>query len=327
MSSLREVPGKMFQLAENRQEAGRELRDCVVETLQELMKDDDKITALEADLGGASGFTKIKKTNPERFIQCGIAEANMMGVAAGLSLTGFKPFTHTFAPFATRRVFDQLFLSGAYAGNTINVYGSDPGFSVASNGGTHTAWEDVALIREIPGAVICDPADDVQMEWIIKEFLKMEGIHYVRSNRKAVRNVYKKGSSFKIGQGNILKEGKDILIIAAGQLVSEALDCAEELENEGYSVEVIDMFTIKPLDEKLLIKEAKGKSKIVTIENHSIYGGLGSAVSEVIAENGISVPVKRIGVKEKFGQVGTAEFLQEEFGLTAKQIKETICQF
>lgn len=327
MSSLREVPGKMFQLAENRQEAGRELRDCVVETLQELMKDDDKITALEADLGGASGFTKIKKTNPERFIQCGIAEANMMGVAAGLSLTGFKPFTHTFAPFATRRVFDQLFLSGAYAGNTINVYGSDPGFSVASNGGTHTAWEDVALIREIPGAVICDPADDVQMEWIIKEFLKMEGIHYVRSNRKAVRNVYKKGSSFKIGQGNILKEGKDILIIAAGQLVSEALDCAEELEKEGYSVEVIDMFTIKPLDEKLLIKEAKGKSKIATIENHSIYGGLGSAVSEVIAENGISVPVKRIGVKEKFGQVGTAEFLQEEFGLTAKQIKETICQF
>ena len=327
MSSLREVPGKMFQLAENRQEAGRELRDCVVETLQELMKDDDKITALEADLGGASGFTKIKKTNPERFIQCGIAEANMMGVAAGLSLTGFKPFTHTFAPFATRRVFDQLFLSGAYAGNTINVYGSDPGFSVASNGGTHTAWEDVALIREIPGAVICDPADDVQMEWIIKEFLKMEGIHYVRSNRKSVRNVYKKGSSFKIGQGNILKEGKDILIIAAGQLVSEALDCAEELEKEGYSVEVIDMFTIKPLDEKLLIKEAKGKSKIVTIENHSIYGGLGSAVSEVIAENGISVPVKRIGVKEKFGQVGTAEFLQEEFGLTAKQIKETICQF
>ena len=327
MSSLREVPGKMFQLAENRQEAGRELRDCVVETLQELMKDDDKITALEADLGGASGFTKIKKTNPERFIQCGIAEANMMGVAAGLSLTGFKPFTHTFAPFATRRVFDQLFLSGAYAGNTINVYGSDPGFSVASNGGTHTAWEDVALIREIPGAVICDPADDVQMEWIIKEFLKMEGIHYVRSNRKAVRNVYKKGSSFKIGQGNILKEGKDILIIAAGQLVSEALDCAEELEKEGYSVEVIDMFTSKPLDEKLLIKEAKGKSKIVTIENHSIYGGLGSAVSEVIAENGISVPVKRIGVKEKFGQVGTAEFLQEEFGLTAKQIKETICQF
>ena len=310
----------MFQLAENRQEAGRELRDCVVETLQELMKDDDKITALEADLGGASGFTKIKKTNPERFIQCGIAEANMMGVAAGLSLTGFKPFTHTFAPFATRRVFDQLFLSGAYAGNTINVYGSDPGFSVASNGGTHTAWEDVALIREIPGAVICDPADDVQMEWIIKEFLKMEGIHYVRSNRKAVRNVYKKGSSFKIGQGNILKEGKDILIIAAGQLVSEALDCAEELEKEGYSVEVIDMFTIKPLDEKLLIKEAKGKSKIVTIENHSIYGGLGSAVCETLSESYPS-KVYRIGINDVFGQSGTAEELMKYYKLDAESLK------
>ena len=326
MSSLREVPGKMFQLAENRQEAGRELRDCVVETLQELMKDDDKITALEADLGGASGFTKIKKTNPERFIQCGIAEANMMGVAAGLSLTGFKPFTHTFAPFATRRVFDQLFLSGAYAGNTINVYGSDPGFSVASNGGTHTAWEDVALIREIPGAVICDPADDVQMEWIIKEFLKMEGIHYVRSNRKAVRNVYKKGSSFKIGQGNILKEGKDILIIAAGQLVSEALDCAEELEKEGYSVEVIDMFTIKPLDEKLLIKEAKGKSKIVTIENHSIYGGLGSAVCDVLSEKA-PTKVLKIGINDTYGESGPAVELVKKYGLDAESIYKKIKEF
>ena len=308
----------MFQLAENRQETGKELRSCVVETLQELMREDDKVTALEADLGGASGFTKIKETNPNRFIQCGIAEANMIGVAAGLSVTGYKPFVHTFAPFATRRVFDQLFLSGAYAGNTINIYGSDPGFSVASNGGTHTSWEDVALMREIPGAVVCDPADDVQMEWIIKEFSKIEGIHYVRANRKAVRNVYQKGSEFEIGKGNILKQGDDILIIAAGQLVSEAL------EKEDISTEVIDMFTIKPLDENLLIKEAKGKRKIVTIENHSVYGGLGSAVSEVMAENGIAVPLKRIGVKERFGQVGTADFLQKEFGLTADQIKEAI---
>lgn len=314
----------MFQLAENRQETGKELRSCVVETLQELMREDDKVTALEADLGGASGFTKIKETNPNRFIQCGIAEANMIGVAAGLSVTGYKPFVHTFAPFATRRVFDQLFLSGAYAGNTINIYGSDPGFSVASNGGTHTSWEDVALMREIPGAVVCDPADDVQMEWIIKEFFKIEGIHYVRANRKAVRNVYQKGSEFEIGKGNILKQGDDILIIAAGQLVSEALDCAEALEKEDISIEVIDMFTIKPLDENLLIKEAKGKRKIVTIENHSVYGGLGSAVSEVMAENGIAVPLKRIGVKERFGQVGTADFLQKEFGLTADQIKEAI---
>lgn len=314
----------MFQLAEHTREKGRELRSCVVETIQEIMSYDDKVTALEADLGGASGFTKIQKSNPDRFVQCGIAEANMIGVAAGMSITGFKPFVHTFAPFATRRVFDQLYLSGAYAGNTINIYGSDPGFAVGANGGTHTSWEDVALMREIPGAIVCDAADDVQMEWILKEFANMEGIHYVRGNRKAVRNVYQKGSSFTIGKGNILKEGEDILIIAASQLVSDAMDCAKNLEKEEISAQVIDMFTIKPLDQQLILEEAKGKKLIVTIENHSIYGGLGSAVAEVMAESNIGVPLKRIGVDEKFGQVGTAEYLQEAFGLTADQMKETI---
>ena len=205
----------MYQLAKDRNQKGRELRTCVVETIQNLMTYDDKVVALEADLGGASGFTKIQKTNPDRFVQCGIAEANMAGVAAGLSITGFKPFLHTFGPFATRRIFDQLYLSGAYAGNTMNIYGSDPGFTVGANGGTHTTWEDVALMREIPQAVVCDAADDVQMEWILKEFAKREGIHYVRGNRKAVRNVYAPGSEFVIGKGNILKEGTDVLLITA----------------------------------------------------------------------------------------------------------------
>lgn len=314
----------MFQLAENTQEKGRELRMCVVETIQEMMSYDDKVVALEADLGGASGFTKIQKSNPDRFVQCGIAEANMIGVAAGLSITGFKPFVHTFGPFATRRVFDQIYLSGAYAGNTINIYGSDPGFSVGANGGTHTTWEDVALMREIPGAVICDAADDVQMEWILKEFATMEGIHYVRGSRKDVRNLYEKGSTFTLGKGNVLKEGSDVLIIAAGQLVSDAMDCAKDLEKEGIQSEVVDMFTIKPLDKELILEEAKGKKLIVTIENHSIYGGLGSAVAEVIADENVNVPLKRIGVDERFGQVGTADYLQKEFGLTADQMKNTI---
>ena len=314
----------MFKLAENRQEKGRELRYCVVETLQELMDSDDKVVAMEADLGGASGFTKIQQSNPDRFVQCGIAEANMIGVAAGLSVTGFKPFVHTFGPLATRRLFDQLYLSGAYAENTINIYGSDPGFAVGANGGTHTTWEDVALMREIPGAVVCDAADDVQMEWILKEFAAMDGIHYVRGNRKDVRNVYQKGSGFTIGKGNVLKEGEEILLVASGQLVSEAMDCAEQLEREGHSIEVIDMFTIKPLDTKLIKKEAENKKLIITFENHSIYGGLGSAVAEVIAEENIPVPFKRVGVNERFGQVGTPEFLQEEFGLTAEHLKKEI---
>lgn len=314
----------MYTLVENRNEKGKELRSVVVETLQDLMKSDDKVVALEADLGGASGFTKIKTSNPDRFIQCGIAEANMVGVGAGLSVTGFKPFMHTFGPFATRRVFDQIFLSGAYAHTTLNIYGSDPGFTVGPNGGTHTTWEDVAIMRTIPNAVICDPADEVQLSWVLKEFAKLDGIHYVRANRKDVRNVYQEGSSFTIGKGNILKTGTDVLLIVAGQLVSDALDCAEKLESEGISVEVVDMFTIKPIDKELIIKEAAQKKLIVTFENHSITGGLGSAVSEVLSDNAINVKLKRVGVDERFGQVGTPEFLQKEFKLTAEDLEEEI---
>lgn len=314
----------MYTLVENRNEKGKELRSVVVETLQDLMKSDDKVVALEADLGGASGFTKIKASNPDRFIQCGIAEANMVGVGAGLSVTGFKPFMHTFGPFATRRVFDQIFLSGAYAHTTLNIYGSDPGFTVGPNGGTHTTWEDVAIMRTIPNAVICDPADEVQLSWVLKEFAKLDGIHYVRANRKDVRNVYKDGSSFTIGKGNILKTGTDVLLIVAGQLVSDALDCAEKLESEGISVEVVDMFTIKPIDKELIIKEAAQKKLIVTFENHSITGGLGSAVSEVLSDNAINVKLKRVGVDERFGQVGTPEFLQKEFKLTAEDLEKEI---
>lgn len=314
----------MYTLVENRNEKGKELRSVVVETLQDLMKSDDKVVALEADLGGASGFTKIKASNPDRFIQCGIAEANMVGVGAGLSVTGFKPFMHTFGPFATRRVFDQIFLSGAYAHTTLNIYGSDPGFTVGPNGGTHTTWEDVAIMRTIPNAVICDPADEVQLSWVLKEFAKLDGIHYVRANRKDVRNVYQEGSSFTIGKGNILKTGTDVLLIVAGQLVSDALDCAEMLESEGISVEVVDMFTIKPIDKELIIKEAAQKKLIVTFENHSITGGLGSAVSEVLSDNAINVKLKRVGVDERFGQVGTPEFLQKEFKLTAEDLEEEI---
>lgn len=314
----------MFTLSKERTKNKRELRMTVVETLQDLMKTDPKVVALEADLGGASGFTKIAKTNPDRFIQCGIAEANMVGVSAGLSTLGFKPFLHTFGPFATRRVYDQIFLSGAYAKNTLNIYGSDPGFTVGPNGGTHTTWEDVALMRAIPNAVVCDAADDVQLEWIIREFAKTSGIHYVRANRKNVRDVYEKGSTFEIGKGNVLKNGSDILLISAGQLVSDALDAAELLEKENISVEVVDMFTIKPLDKDLILNQAKGKKLVVTFENHSITGGLGSAVAEVLADNNVNVKLKRVGVNELFGQVGTPDFLQKEFKLTSNDLIEVI---
>lgn len=309
----------MFTLADNH-EIGKELRGTVVDALKETMTNDETIVALDADLGGASKWTDIAESFPERFINVGIAEANMVGVAAGLSLTGYTPFIHTFGPFATRRVLDQIYLSGAYGGNTLNIYGSDPGFTAGHNGGTHTTWEDIALLRSIPEVVICDAADEVQMDWIIKAFAQLKGVHYVRGNRKGVKNIYAPESTFEIGKGNLLREGQDYLIVAAGQLVSEALEVAASLEEEGMSVDVIDMFTIKPLDKALLVERMVGKKAVVTIENHSITGGLGSAVAEVLADKGLAVPLTRIGVDERFGQVGTPSFLQEEFGLTTEKI-------
>ncbi|MDT2522309.1 transketolase family protein [Enterococcus raffinosus] len=313
----------MFTLAENH-EVGKELRTTVVDALKAAMSVDEKIIALDADLGGASKWTELAQSTPERFINVGIAEANMVGVAAGLSLTGYTPFIHTFGPFATRRVLDQIYLSGAYADNTINIYGSDPGFTAGHNGGTHTTWEDVALLRSIPEVIICDAADEVQMDWIIKEFARLKGVHYVRGNRKGVKNIYAPGSTFKLGKANVLREGQDYLIVATGQLVSEALEVANALEAKGESVEVIDMFTIKPLDKELLLERFIGKKVVITIENHSITGGLGSAVAEVLADNGLAIPLKRVGVDERFGQVGTPAFLQEEFGLTTTKIVEQL---
>lgn len=316
----------MFTLTDDKK-VGKELRATVVDALKDVMAENDQVIALDADLGGASKWTDIAKTHPDRFINVGIAEANMVGVAAGLNLAGFTPFIHTFGPFATRRVLDQIYLSGAYSKNTINIFGSDPGFAAGHNGGTHTTWEDMALLRSIPDVVICDGADEVQLDWIIKEFSKMQGVHYVRGNRKGVKNVYQAGSTFEIGKGNLLREGSDYLIVAAGQLVSETLEIADQLADKGVMVDVIDMFTIKPLDEELLLERLIGKKGVITIENHSIVGGLGSAVAEVIADNGIAVPLKRIGVDNRFGQVGTPEFLQKEFGLTTETMLERLKNF
>lgn len=313
----------MFKLSNNN-ELGKELRMAVVDSLKEVMESDTSVVALDADLGAASGWSKIKEEFPDRFINVGISEANMVGLSAGLSLTNHRPFIHTFSPFVTRRVFDQLYISGGYSENNINIYGSDPGFTAGPNGGTHTSFEDMALIRMIPGSTICDAADAVQMEWLIKEYAKKDGINYVRGNRKAVRTVYEEGSTFEIGKGNLIREGKDILFIATGQLVSDALIVAKELEEDGYNVEVIDMFTIKPLDINMILERTKDKEKVFTIENHSINNGLGSSVAEVIAENNIPVKLHRIGVNERFGQVGTPDFLQREFGLDSESIKQNI---
>ena len=312
----------MWKLAPG--ETGKELRAVFVETLQDLMKENKKVVALEADLGGASGFTKILKTNPEQFVQMGIAEANMVGVAAGMSMRGYIPFIHTFAPFTTRRALDQVFLEGAYAKNTINIYGSDPGVCVAANGGTHNTFEDIAIMRAIPNALVVAPADEVQLAWTIRECAKLTGVHYIRANRKGNPTMYEEGSTFELGKGNVIREGSDVLLVSMGEMLSVAYGAAEKLAAEGVSVEVVDMFTLKPFDAKLIRKEAAGKKLVVTFENHSVIGGLGSSVAEVLAEAGAGVPLKRIGAKDVFGQVSSYGYLCKEFGLTEENIIETV---
>ena len=298
----------------------REQRAVFYDTLIDLMNENDKIVALEADLGGASGSTRVQRAHPERFVQCGIMEANMIGMAAGMSMRGFVPFAHSFAPFASRRVGDQIFLAGAYSHNTLNIYASDPGVCAATNGGTHTTFEDISFLRAIPGVEIYDPADGVQLEWLIRELIGRTGVHYIRTTRKDIKPIYAAGSTFEIGRGNILCKGSDVLMIAAGTVLEDALQAAEALEALGVSTEVVDMFSIKPLDRELILSEITGKKLVLTCENHSVIGGLGGAVAEVLSELPAHPPLKRIGVRDQFGQVGSLSYLKRAYGLDAQSI-------
>ena len=297
----------------------QEMRKAYSSTLDEMINEDKRVFVLEADLSEAISTNSIAKTNKENYINCGIMEANMIGVASGLSLVGDIPFVHTFSPFATRRDFDQIFLSGAYAKTNIKILGSDPGIYTQHNGGTHTSFEDIALMRTIPTATVLSISDTTMMKNILRQIKDIYGIHYLSAIRKGSYKVYNDDEKFEIGKGKVLREGKDITIIACGIMVVEALKAADILEKERIDVTVIDMFTIKPIDKELVKKYSKLTKGIVTAENHNIIGGLGSAVAEVIVENTL-VPMRRVGVEDRFGQVGTLDYLQKEYKLTAEEI-------
>jgi transketolase len=299
-----------------------ELRNVYGETLIELTKENNKIVLLEADLMGAIKTNNYQKAFPDNLISCGIMEANMVGVASGLSLRGFIPYMHTFGPFATRRCYDQLFLSIGYAKLNLKIIGSDSGVSAAHNGGTHMPFEDVGLMRLIPKCTVIEISDHVMFKDILKQVASIYGMHYIRIVRKNMEQIYKEDSTFKIGKGIVLREGKTVAIVATGIMIKEALLAREILEKEGISTAVIDMFTIKPIDKELLIKYANKTELIVTAENHNIIGGLGSAVLESL--EGTNSKVARVGVKDRFGQVGTQQFLQKEYGLTALKIVESV---
>jgi len=298
-----------------------EMRKAYCDTLVELSRCNPDIVVLDSDLMSSMGMTPYLKEFPERTFNCGVQEANMMGVAAGLSVVGKIPYAHTFGPFATRRSCDQIFMSGAYARANVRIIGSDPGVTAAFNGGTHMPFEDMGIMRCIPEMTIIEPTDAVMLKDIIRQTEKLYGMFYIRLVRKAVMQVYEEGSTFEIGKAVTLREGTDLTIMAMGILVPEALKAHDILKEQGISARVVNPFTLKPMDAEAVIKAAQETGAIVTAENHNYMNGLGSAVAEIISEN-CPVPMGRIGVKDIFGQVGSEDYLQKFYGLMAENIVE-----
>lgn len=295
------------------------MRDTYCATLMRLAENNKKIVILDADLINAIGMRPFADKFPERTFDVGIQEANMIGVAAGLSATGQIPFAHSFAPFATRRCFDQIFLSCGYAKLNVRIIGSDPGITAAFNGGTHMPFEDMGILRNVPGITILEPVDNAMLEDLVEQTASLYGVFYIRMLRKFAVKIYEPGSKFEIGRGVVLREGKDVSILATGIMVKEALDAAEMLANEGISARVVNIFTLKPIDRELVADCAAKTGAIVTAENHSIVNGLGSAVAEVIAESA-PAHLERVGVRDEFGEVGPVDYLRKRFKLTADEI-------
>ncbi len=302
-------------------------RDSYGNALASLGREHENLVVLDADLAAATKTGIFKKEFPERHIDCGIAEANMIGIAAGLASTGKVPFCSSFAMFAAGRTFEQIRNSVGYPHLNVKIGATHAGISVGEDGATHQCNEDIALMRTIPGMTIINPSDDIEAKAAVKAAYEMEGPVYLRFGRLAVpvindRDDYK----FEIGKGVVLKEGTDLTLIATGLEVAESLAAAEKLEADGISVEVINMHTIKPLDVDLVVRSAAKTGKVVTVEEHSIIGGLGSAVAEVLAEK---QPAKllRIGVEDRFGESGPALKLLEKYELDAAGIYKKVKAF
>lgn len=295
-------------------------RDAYGKALKELGKRDD-ILVLDADLAKATKTIVFKKEFPEKFIDAGIAEGNMMGVAAGLSTVGYTVFASSFAMFSAGRAFEQVRNSIAYPKLNVKIGATHAGISVGEDGASHQCCEDIALMRSIPNMVIINPADDVEAFQAVLAAADFEGPVYMRFGRLAVPRVNSEDYKFELGKGVTLKDGKDVTIVATGLMVNEALIAADELKAEGIDARVINIHTIKPIDKEILIRAAKETGAIVTAEEHSIIGGLGSAVTEVLSEL-CPVPVLRLGVEDTFGKSGPAVELLKIFGLDAKHIAE-----
>ena len=296
-------------------------RDSYGKALAELGAQHDNLVVLDADLAGATKTATFQKAFPNRHFDCGIAEANMVCMAAGLSTTGLVPFASTFAMFAAGRAFEQIRNSIGYPHLNVKIGATHGGISVGEDGASHQCCEDFGLMRTIPGMVVMSPADDVEARAMVKAAYEYEGPVYIRFGRAAVPVFHEEGMNFQIGKGEILRDGADVAIIANGLMVNEALVAAEELATAGINAMVINMATIKPLDEELVLAAARKCGKVITCEEHSVIGGLGEAVCSCLAEKCPTV-VRRIGVNDEFGHSGPAAALLKQFGLSAEHIVE-----
>lgn len=308
-------------------EAVKEMRAVYAETLIRLGAIDPNIMVVEADLMRATGTGAFAKAYPDRAVNVGVAEANLVGVAAGLSAEGKVPFAATFACFASRRAFDQFFISANYARLNVKLVGTDPGVTAAFNGGTHMPLEDLALMRAVPGLVIVEPSDPVSLAAFVELAAKRQGCVYLRLQRKAAPARYPAGEAFEFGKAKLLRggEGASAVIVALGALmVGEALKAADALAAEGVEAAVIDALSLKPLDEALILEWAARTGRVVSCENHQRRGALGSAIAEAVAESGTRCRLSRIGVDDEFGEVGTQDWLAERFKLTAPHIAAAV---
>ncbi len=302
-------------------------RDSYGNALKELAREHDNIVVMDADLAEATKTIVFKKEFPNRHFDCGIAEQNMISAAAGLSTTGVVPFVSSFAMFAAGRAFEQIRNSVAYPKNNVKICASHAGISVGEDGASHQCCEDIALMRTLPNMVVMCPADDVEARAAVKAAYEYEGPVYMRLGRLAVPVFNEEEDfEFEIGKGQVVHEGNDITIIANGLMVKEAMDAAKIMEEKGVGVRVINMCTIKPLDNELVLKAAKETGRIITAEEHSIIGGLGEAVSSLLSEQ-CPTPVKRVGVNDTFGHSGPAVDLLKQFGLSAEHLVEVVEEF
>ena len=302
-------------------------RESYGNALVELGAEHDNLIVLDADLAAATKTGVFKKAYPDRHIDCGIAECNMMGIAAGLSTTGIVPFASTFAMFAAGRAFEQIRNSIGYPHLNVKIGATHAGISVGEDGATHQCNEDIALMRTIPGMVILNPADDVEAKACVKAAYEYNGPVYLRFGRLAVPVINDRPDyKFELGKGVVLREGKDVTIVATGLCVSSALEAAEKLAADGIDAKIISIHTIKPLDEELIVAAAKETGKVVTVEEHSVIGGLGSAVCDALAEK-CPVPVKKIGVQDVFGESGPAAALLAKYKLDGEGVYEQVKEF